>query len=166
MAIACACPELLREPRQSSCLKSRIQRTPRRSRSGAGKPQQRGLVLVEEVRCSPGSPARTARRPSARPPPGASLTAASSAPPPWPRVLEHGDVQLARLHRGKRVLRCVHTADDDRPMSMPAAFIAWIAPIAISSLLAITPSKAAPVDSQLVIRSALHRGSSWRSARR
>ena len=37
-------------------------------------------------------------------------------------------------------------------MSMPAAFIAWIAPMALSSLLAMTPSKAAPVESQLVIR--------------
>ena len=38
-------------------------------------------------------------------------------------------------------------------MSMPALFIAWIAPIAISSLLAKTASNGSPAVSQLVIRS-------------
>jgi hypothetical protein len=37
-------------------------------------------------------------------------------------------------------------------MSMPAAFIAWIAPSAISSLLARRRRKRRAVDSQLVIR--------------
>ena len=37
-------------------------------------------------------------------------------------------------------------------MSMPPAFIAWMAPMAISSLLAMTASNGAPVDIQLVIR--------------
>ncbi len=37
-------------------------------------------------------------------------------------------------------------------MSTLAAFIAWMAPMALSSLLAITPSNGLPVDSQLVIR--------------
>ncbi len=36
---------------------------------------------------------------------------------------------------------------------MPAAFIAWIAPIAISSLLANTTSNGSPEDMKLVIRS-------------
>ena len=36
---------------------------------------------------------------------------------------------------------------------MLAAFIAWIAPMAISSLFEISASKGAPEDSQLVIRS-------------
>ena len=50
-------------------------------------------------------------------------------------VLEHGDVELARLHRRQRILGRVDAGDDDLAMSQPAAFIAWIAPIAISSLL-------------------------------
>ena len=37
-------------------------------------------------------------------------------------------------------------------VSTPADFIAWIAPIAISSLLETTASNFSPFDSQLVIR--------------
>ena len=69
-------------------------------------------------------------------------------------VLEHGDVEIAGLHVGERVLRGVDAADDDvLHVPTPAAFMALIAPIAMSSLLATTASNLWPAAIQLVIRS-------------